>query len=370
MKILYLTDQVYLHGGAERILIQKLNYWVEFFNYEVTLITTQQKGLDPFIPINSKVNVIDLGVDYSEGVSFFNPKNFSKFKSHYKKLKDKIDHLKPDATFVISQTFVRFLPPFIKNSGKTFFEYHTSYHGFNIGYERFSFLGKLKYNFVKSITNKVEDKYTHVVFLNQIEFDHYRRKNGIIIPNFFIPIVEKKMERKKKMISLGRITHQKGYDLLVDVWKLVDKKISDWELEIYGNGSDFEAIQKRVNESNFKNPMRLLNAIDNVDEVLSESSIYLMSSRFETFPMVLLEAMSHGLPTVSFDCISGPRSILTNDEDGFLVPTFDLEAFAKKIVFLVDNPKVIEEMSLRAIENVKRFNPKVVMDMWNNYITE
>ncbi|HRG17644.1 MAG TPA: glycosyltransferase [Flavobacterium lutivivi] len=370
MKILYLTDQVYLHGGAERILIQKLNYWIEFFNYDVTLITTQQKGLKPFIPINNKVKTIDLGIDYQEGVSFFSPKNFSKFNLHYKKLKVEIDKLKPDATFVISQTFVRFLPPFIKNSGKTFFEYHTSYHGFSIGYERLSFLGKLKDNLVKFITKKIEDKYTHVVFLNQIEYDHYKRKNGIIIPNFFIPIAEQRRERKNKMISLGRITHQKGYDFLVDIWKLVDEKISGWELEVYGNGSDFDVIQDRILKSNFKNPMRLLNAINEVDQVLSESSIYLMSSRFETFPMVLLEAMSHGLPTVSFDCISGPRSILTKDEDGFIVPTFDIEAFAKKIVFLVDNPSIREEMSFKAIENVKRFNPRVVMGMWNKYITE
>ena len=262
------------------------------------------------------------------------------------------------------------MPPFIKNSGKTFFEYHTSYHGFSIGYERLSFFGKLKDNLVKSITKKIEDKYTQVVFLNQIEYDHYKRKNGIIIPNFFIPIAEQRRERKNKMISLGRITHQKGYDFLVDIWKLVDEKISGWELEVYGNGSDFEVIQDRILKSNFKNPMRLLNAIDEVDQVLSESSIYLMSSRFETFPMVLLEAMSHGLPTVSFDCISGPRSILTKDEDGFIVPTFDIEASAKKIVFLVDNPSIREEMSFKAIENVKRFNPRVVMDMWNKYITE
>ena len=368
MTLVYLTDQVYLHGGAERILIQKLNFWVELYDYRVILITTQQKGLPPFISINDKVEIIDLAVDYKEGVSFFNPKNFSKFSEHYKKLKKELDRINPDATFVISQTFTRFLPPFIKSSGKTFYEYHTSYHGFELGYRKLSKLGKIKNKLVKQLTNWIENKYSYIVFLNQIEFDFYRRRNSVIIPNFFTPVKDLNNVKSNTVISLGRIEYQKGYDLLIDIWKKVDKNIDGWELTIYGNGSDFEKLQNEIKNINFKNPVKLFNAIDNVDDVLSSSSIYAMSSRFETFPMVLLEAMSHGLPVVAFDCISGPRSILTDNQDGILVENNNLDIFAEKLIHLINDNDLRLKMASQSKENVKRFSPQSVMSLWNNRI--
>lgn len=369
MKILYITDQIYLHGGAEKILIQKLNYWVEFFQYDVKLITTQQLGKKPFFPLNKKVKLVDLEVNYVEGVSFFSLKNISKLPLHYSKLKKEIKEYRPDAIFVISQSFVRYIVPLVAGKCVTFNEYHTSYYGFQLGYENASVLQKIKITILDHIIKITDSFYTKIIFLNQEEYNFYKLKNAIIIPNFYDDVIASNNDFKlNKIISLGRLCYQKGYDLLIEAWTIIDEEVQGWELEIYGNGADLIKLNEKIKTKNFKNNVKLNAAINNVNEKLSESSFYVMSSRFETFPMVLLEAMSNKLPIVSFDCPSGPRSIVTDGEDGILAKNNDVTDLAKKILFLIQNADIRNKMGERAFVNIKRFNSIFVMEQWNQLL--
>jgi len=366
MKILYLTDQIYLHGGAEKILIQKLNHWVEKFGYEVTLVTTQQKGKNPFFRLNPAVKMIDLGIDYTEGVSYFKYANFSKFRTHYKKLKAVINDINPDATFVISQSLLRFITPFAAGKHKIYYEYHTSYYGFQLGYEKLPALKKLKKQISYKVIEAIESKYTNVVFLNQAEYDHYKRKNAVIIPNFFDEIIHPvHCEKKKQVITLGRLSYQKGYDLLIDAWGLIAKEAPDWTLEIFGNGENRSKLEQQIGTKNLGHTIHLNEATDEVNLKLSESAFYVMSSRFETFPMVLLEAMSNKLPVVSFDCPTGPSSMLTINEDGLLAAPGDIRELADKMLEMINNEPLRQIMGDKAARNVTRFNPEMVMKKWD-----
>jgi glycosyltransferase involved in cell wall biosynthesis len=166
--------------------------------------------------------------------------------------------------------------------------------------------------------------------------------------------------------------YQKGYDLLIDAWEIVDKKIdtSSWSVDVYGDGEDFVNLTEKVERMHFKNKFNIRPAINNINEKLSEASFYVMSSRFETFPMVLLEAMSNKLPIVSFDCPTGPRSIVTDGKDSLLAPEFNVNDLALKILYMIENPIKREEMSIAAYENVKFFSPKVIMNQWNELISK
>ena len=366
MKIIYLTDQIRLHGGAEKILIQKLNYWANHYEYDVTLITTDQRLEKPFIKLDSRINHYDLAVDYTEGVSFFSLENISKVPNHFLKLKRTIDKIKPDAIFVISRSYVRFLTPFVARKYLTFNEYHTSYYSSILHLEKSSLLVKLKFRLTKYLIDSIEKHYTKIVFLNKEEFDYYNLDNGVIVPNFFdntVPV--NNVKKRNIVISLGRLCHQKGYDLLIDAWEVLDAQIDGWELNIYGNGDDYGALSQKLETKKLKNPIFLKSAVNNVNEKLSESALYVMSSRFETFPMVLLEALSNSLPVVSFDSPTGARSILKNGEDSLLAEPNDIIDLANKILSLLQNQTLRELMGKNGLGNVMRFNAEEVMKKWD-----
>lgn len=368
MRLLYLTDQVYLHGGAEKILIQKLNYWVEVYGYEVALLTSVQKGKPSFLPISGKVKQFDLGIDYPEG-SLYHPKNFGLFKQHYKKLKAFVSEYRPDAVFVVSQTLTHIIAPFAAKGFPTYFEYHTSWFGFKMGYERLSFPHKIKTRLIKAITRYAESKYTKIVLLNQTEFDKFQKKNAVVIPNFYDETAKiYPFERKNTVITLGRLSREKGYDLLIEAWKKLDGKIGNWELAVYGEGVERRKLEAQLSQNTFRNPIKFPGATDNINEKLAKASIYVMSSRTETFPMSLLEALSNGLPIVSFDCPSGPRHIITENSDGFLVEPDNIQALADQLLVLMADGNLRGKMSENALENVKRFSAKQVMQQWDDLI--
>ncbi len=368
MKILYVTDQVYLHGGAEKILIQKLNYWADVLGHETVLVTTNQKGLKPFVHLSQKVVLHDLAIPYTDG-TFYSKANLQLLPGHFKKLQRAIAHYSPDAVFVLSQTLPRFITPFAAGKIPTFYELHTSYYGFELGRKHLTGFRKLKMRLISSLGKWAESRYTKVVYLNQWEYDHFKRSNAIIIPNFFDPVPELNRSRENRVISLGRLSFQKGYDLLIKAWAIADQNISGWSCDIYGNGEDAAKLRDQIAGHRFRNPITVHAAIDNVNEVLASSSIYAMSSRYETFPMVLLEAMSHKLPIVAFDCPTGPRSIMS-EQDGIIVQPDDVQGFACALIKLCNDRQVREVMGNNGFENVKRFSPASVMAMWEKLVID
>ena len=368
MKLLYVTDQVYLHGGAEKILIQKLNYWADVYGYDVTLLTSVQKGKAPFFPLSSKVKMHDLKMGYPDG-TLYHPKNFYLFRKQFKRLESFIDAYKPDAVFVLSQSLFHIITPFAAKTIPTYYEYHTSWYGFKLGFDRLSGIKKIKAKVIRRIADYAESRYTKIVYLNQAEFDHFKLKNAVIIPNFFDVLEQRQPRNPKKIaISLGRLSFQKGYDLLIEAWKQVDTQIDGWQMHVYGNGELREKLVRDAAAHKFKNPLHFFEAIDNINEKLSQASLYVMSSRFETFPMVLLEALSNQVPVVSFDCPTGPRSILTENEDGLIVPPLDVKALADAIVAIAGDEQKRLSMGAAGLKNVSRFSPESVMQQWDSLI--
>ncbi len=368
MRLLYLTDNVFMHGGFERILIQKLNYWADVYGYEVILGLTNQEGKQSFLPISDKVEIRDFGIQYP-GESVFHPRNFKLFKQQYSKLKSLIDETKPDAIFVLTQRLFHIITPFAAKGIPTFYESHTSYFGLRLGFESQSASQKIKTRAINFLKKFAEKRYTKIVYLTQTEFDHYGQKNAVVIPNFYVVSDHKKVENRKNIvISLGRLAPIKGYDMLLEAWAKLDKNVENWEMHVYRNGEDRESLENQLSQHDFKNPFHFFEAIQNVDEKLAEASIYVMSSRSETFPMVLLEAMSHKLPIVSFDCPTGPANIVTSGKEGILVKANDTSELAKSLRKLIENPEMRAKMGNEGEMSVKRFTPEKVMKQWDDLI--
>lgn len=170
--------------------------------------------------------------------------------------------------------------------------------------------------------------------------------------------------RRHKVLALGRFAYQKGFDYLLKAWTIVEEKMPDWTLEIVGDdGRDEAGLHELKKQLGLKH-VSLQLATKNVNTKYEEASIYALSSRFEGFPMVLLEATSMSLPIVAFDCKTGPNEIITDGENGFLVEPKNVEMFAEKLMLLMLDDELRAEMGRKAYESSRRFSSDKIVEKW------
>jgi glycosyltransferase involved in cell wall biosynthesis len=168
----------------------------------------------------------------------------------------------------------------------------------------------------------------------------------------------------RTVIAAGRLSHQKGFDRLIPAFAKVAQKFPDWQLHIYGAGPDERALKRAVRANDLTGTVVLKGLVPGLEEAFRNASIYAMSSRFEGLPMVLLEAMSQGLPIVSFDCPEGPRQLVTDGVNGLLVPDGDVDALADALLRLIADPAERRRMGLAALDRAQGYTADAVVARW------
>lgn len=171
------------------------------------------------------------------------------------------------------------------------------------------------------------------------------------------------------MLAVGRYEPQKGFDLLLQAWQQVQRKHTDYRLAIYGAG-DPAPYRRQAQELKIENSCQFNAPVDNIAEKYMESEIFVLSSRFEGFGMVITEAMSCGIPSVSFACPCGPKDIIDDNEDGFLVENGNIDKLAEKICYLIEHPETRHQMGVRARNNARRFQLENIMQQWEQLFDE
>lgn len=172
----------------------------------------------------------------------------------------------------------------------------------------------------------------------------------------------------KRIITVGSLGPQKGYDLLVPAAKLVFEKHPDWQWDIYGDGAQWDQIQAAIRDNGLEENLHLMGATDSVYDLYKDYALYVMTSRFEGLPMVLLEAKANGLPIVSFDCLTGPAEIVKNGVNGYLVPPENVEMLAGRICQLMEDRELREQFSAHAGENMELFDKARIVEQWKTLI--
>lgn len=197
--------------------------------------------------------------------------------------------------------------------------------------------------------------------------EHFDSSHTIIIPN---PVVlDKTFEsplNSKVAIAVGRIEYQKGFDTLVEVFKQVHVKHPDWIVQIYGDGNLCTELEKQISNAGLNGIVNLMGRSTEIYKKLREAAFYIMSSRFEGFPMVLIEAQSQGVPIVSFDCPNGPSDIIENGVNGIIVENQNKQQLFEAICYMIEHPEERMQMGKKSLANVNQYSTQVICDLWMN----
>lgn len=371
-KIVYCTPALYMAGGVERVLTLKANYFAEHFGYDITIILTEGKDKPLFYPLSDKVKIINLNIGFEElwGCSFIK-KVLIYLKKQYryrKALTQELMRLRPDITISLLRREINFITS-IKDGSKKIGELHVNRANYR--------------NFESAESNVIKELFSKFWMKNLVQ--HLRKldgfvtltkedllqwpelKNVVVIPDplAFYPTSKSPLE-SKRVIAVGRYAYQKGFDLLLRAWKKVEKQASDWELVIFGQG-DRSPYDSLIDELHIDRQRCHLNGpTENIISEYLNSSVFVFSSRFEGFGMVLVEAMACGLPVVSFDCPCGPKDIVASGVDGILVENGNIDKLSEAVVSLIQDEKKLRRMACNAIDNVQRFNIEQVAQRWKS----
>ena len=374
MKILYVINKMTNLAGIERILTCKMNYLSEKSEYAVHLLTYEQPNQALSFQINERITYcpINTPIPQRKGLTLFGwiKAYISSRKVFKRKFYYNLKNIQPDIVICTGYAYP-VLDIIIDVSrqinAKTIMESHVK--GDTVSMKKYIFNHTLAFLFSfwdYYILKKIK-KADCVVTLTQEDKEFWKMyaKRIEVIPNVLTITPKKVIDyRTKRVIAAGRYVHQKGFDLLLEAWHRIDKSLSDWHLYIFGN-ENRKPYQRIVDKYDMNHHVHLMPATPKIVEEFSKSSIFVLSSRFEGFGLVLAEAMSCGLPCVSFDCPYGPRDIITDEEDGLLVENGNIEALAKAIERLMEDEGLRRSMGEKAINNVSRFNQETIMKQWN-----
>lgn len=371
-KIVYCTPALYSAGGVERVVSFKASYFAEQLGYDVTIIVTEGRGRECFFPLSDKVKVINFELGFEDlWKAPFLRKVFlylSKQRKYKKRLSAELMRIRPDITISMLRREINFLTS-LKDGSKKVGELHVNRANYrNFEANDSNVLKRLFAKFwMKSLVVQLKKLDQLVVLTEKSRSAWPELTNVSVIPDpipLSLPIPHG--TNTKRVITIGRYAYQKGYDLLLQAWAEVEKYYTDWTLEIYGMGDQSSYRQMMMNLGIDTNRCLLNGPVDDVRQVYKESSIFVLSSRFEGFGLVLVEAMASGLSVVSFDCPAGPDEIIKDGYDGLLAPSGDVKILAQKLMLLMADENLRTRLSQNACQSAQRYEMDSIAGKWVN----
>ena len=369
MKIVYCTPSLYIAGGIERVLTTKMNYLADKAGYEVWVILTDGKGKNPYFPLSDKIHIVNLDLNFEELWSLsFLKKIFvylKKQRIYKKKLKEALYEIRPDITVSTLRREINFITS-IKDGSRKVGEMHVNRANYrNFEANDTNALKKIfERIWMKSLVGKLKKLDQFVVLTDEDRRNWHELDNVTTIPNPLnvFPTIESN-QSARKVIAAGRYCYQKGFDLLLRAWAIVNEKHKDWRLDIYGAGNNVE-YKNLANTLNICQNVGINPPTDNIYAKYADASIFVFSSRFEGFGMALLEAMATKLAVVSFACPCGPKDIISDGNDGVLVTNEDIQELADKICYLIENEEERKSMAENAKLKAMQYSVDNIMHRW------
>ena len=368
MKIIYCIASVYNPGGMERVLLNKVRWLSERDGYEVAVVTTDQQGRPPFYAFPEKVQMTDLGINYSVDngrapiakiLSYFR-----KRRQHRKALTELLLREKADILVSLYPSESSFIPS-IHDGSKKVLELHYCKF-FRLQYGRSGLLG-LADRFRTRQDERIVRRFDRFVVLTREDAGYWGALPNLqVIPNAALQLPDVRHDNtSRRVIAVGRLDYQKGFDRLLQAWALLPEDLrADWRLDIFGQGEWEPMLRQMTTDLGITGSARINRPTTQIFQEYAASAFLVMSSHYEGFPMVLIEAMACGAPGVCFDFKCGPKDIIRNGENGLIVPEGDVPALARAMERLMRDDALRAQMSARAREVTDIYSEENVMKQW------
>ena len=365
MKVVYCIQDNFRVGGMERVLANKANYLASH-GFEVCIITTDQQGKASYFSLDKNVRCYDLGINYFSASSRW--QYLHCIVEHKKKLNKLLRELNANIVISMFDQETEFLPS-IHDGSKKILELHYNYF---IAMPRLKGIRGLYHHYKNRKRAANIKKYDRFVVLTHEDREAWVNfKNIDVIPNCQTFECEYPATLDcKRVLAVGRYHSQKAFDRLIEAWSLVNRSAKDWTLHIIGEGALRESLQMQINYLGLSQSIFLDGVSSNIKKEYLNASILSMSSLYEGLPMILIEAMTCGLPVVSFACPCGPRDLITDGENGFLVENGDIEGLADRLLYLITRSDERKRMGKNAFESAKEYSEDKVMSKWINLFNE
>lgn len=372
MKIVYCTDSICYLGGIQNITITKANGLAQM-GHQVWIIVTDNK-YPPLHPIDPKVQVINLDINYFEDdwkSKFYVIKSILiKRKKHKKAIAKVLNDINPDIIISTGTSEKNFLPNIRLNSTPIFIREIHFQKGYRLSHAR-SLFEKIMaiignwYDYSWNI-----NKYDQIVILTnedkELNWKNNSKVSVISNPVTFDTNIKTAPLTNKKIITAGRLVYQKNHKSLINAWKIVDQKHPDWQLEIWGDGALKNELSKQINTLGLNNKVLLMGYTNDIISRMLQASGCVLSSLYEGISLVLIEAMSCGLPVISYSCQCGPKDLIEHGKNGFLCKVNDETKLAEYICSIIEDDKLRIRMGQASKKKSEEFRIEKIATQWIN----
>ena len=350
-KICFFSGDITRSGGTERVASQIANALVKEGTYEICFLSLVEQEKEPFYPIDSAIERDQLGNHWINPGPGYLPliKRLGKF------LKDKQIDIIIDIDIVLD---VLAIPASRRLKTKV-----VSWEHFNCEFEQQVLYRRL----ISKLTAHFSD---YVITLTEEDKENYGkilgRKTRISAIYNMVPKMKRNenVQREKWIVTAGRLTYQKGTEYLAKIAVPVLKKHKDWKWFVLGDGEERNILEQAISENKLEDQLILKGTVDYVEWYLNRTKLFVLTSRYEGFGMCLVEAMQMHVPCVSFDIKIGPSEIITNDQNGKLIPPFEWEQMVREIDNLIENSERLEELSANTMIGFEQYSDEHIIEKW------
>ena len=358
MNIIYVIEDYSENGGVERIVSDKANTLSTRYNHNITLISVYRDNRKEQFKLDYGINLIHLDVPFAKRTNNSIIRLISRLYTIFiaiLRMNKVIKGLHPDIIF-FTTTLGAILLPFCRTKARKIYESHLA-RNFN-PFNKLFFLTELRAERIVCLTSGDAKEYKYA-------------KRVDIIPNY-INDVKSHVEdySVKKAIAVGRLEYQKGFDILIDCWKEIAKRYPDWKLDIYGEGSCREELQRQINSLQLGEKVKLCGRNNNIIEAYPQYSLHLMTSRFEGQGIVLIEAQACGLPSVVFNYEYGANDIIENEYNGILVEQGNCKKYIEAVMKMMSSEELRKEYGTNALTIGKCYYKENIFNRWIKIINE
>lgn len=374
MKLIYCIRATYNPGGMERVLLNKVTWLVKKLGWEVMTVTTDQQNRPPFYPFPQEVRMVDLDINYADDNEKPVWKKIAGYlqrkKLHRQRLTELLMKERADIVVSLYPSESSFIPA-IQDGSKKVLELHFCKF-FRLQYNRKGLLGWID-RWRTRQDERIVRRFDKFVVLTREDKGYWGALPNLeVIPNAALFMANQASAcMDKRVIAVGRLDYQKGFDRLIEAWHLIQKtgKFAGWRLDIFGQGEWQEWLRQMIQEKGLTETAHINRPTKEIGKEYAQSALLVMSSHYEGFPMVMIEAMACGLPVVAFDFLCGPKDIIRHGINGLLVKNGDIEGLAQAMMRLMGDEACRLQLSRQARKVTETYSEETVMAQWVSLFT-